>query len=866
MFKKNISRIVAEILALVLLLAFIPSAPLVVSAEDSSPSLSGAPNRSFDVYRFGGYRLGGGADEPYINAASGALAAASFAPAAAEEDFPVYRQYAIYLFMSAASEEFTDAQPADLSGFADYGLINPEYKSAIEKAVGAGVVRGGDDGYLHVNDYITRAEGFVMLSRMIPDDEIRYVSDTVFSDTPDWAEYEIERLAGGGIINGYGDGTFGADDYLTYNQIVSLIDRLDKSMSFVRNDFYDYVNQEWLSENAIPTGYVMWSNNYQLTLNVNYRTQDIIAGLITDYYIGNEPADGTNEQKILDVYRSAANMTYRDEIGLEPLEEYLEMIDSIDSLRSFAETMGELEKNGFQTLIPLSVNSDFRDSNKYILSFESCYTGVTPSMIKSGEYENVIEAYKSYIATLFNISGESIEQSVSDAEKVTQLCVELGEATMEESKWDDMGSIFKVYLRRNLRNIFTNISMDTYLNTVGYTDADEMVIFDEGLARTINSVINRSNLDTLKLYLKAAVLDYSAFYLNTDMYNAYETYTNYMGGTSAKVDPAMYATSITQDILGLELGRIYIQKYFDDEVKDAVEKMAAEIIDTFEKRINELDWMSEETKAAAVEKLKAIKISVGYPDYIEGYTNGDFSVRSIEDGGSLMESIISYNAMATRNDVEIINNDEPVNKDAWSVLPQSVNAYYDFSKNCIVIPAGILQPPYFNINSSYENNLGGIGSIIAHEITHAFDNTGARFDKDGKLSDWWTDEDYEAFDEICGRFVEQYNDIEVLPGCYVDGELTLSENIADIGGAACIIDIAVSDGLDLGKVFESYAVSKRSVYTEEYEKILLSTSVHAPDKVRVNNVLSNFSEFIDYYNVMPGDGMYRAEEDRITIW
>lgn len=227
---------------------------------------------------------------------------------------------------------------------------------------------------------------------------------------------------------------------------------------------------------------------------------------------------------------------------------------------------------------------------------------------------------------------------------------------------------------------------------------------------------------------------------------------------------------------------------------------------------------------------------------------------------------MNYNLLKSQQNQYLIQNKVPVNKDEWLMLPQTVNAYYDTTTNSIVLPAGILQPPFYNPNASYEANLGGVGRIIAHEITHAFDNVGSQFDQDGNLEDWWSAEDFQAFNEACQAFVDAYNQIEVQPGFYVDGARTLSENIADMGAMACILDLAGADNPNLGDLFESYAISWRSKSTDAYAQMKLATDDHAPDKVRTNFVLSNFKAFLDYYGIEEGDPMYRAPEDRLSLW
>ncbi len=798
--------------------------------------------------------------------------------ASAEPEFTdeyVTRAQAIYILVSGLGDDLKAVMQADLSVFADYDELEPMFYRSMGLAVSLGAINGSDDGMLHPNDYITRVEAFAVVSRVLSQSDLPTDlgdGSDFFTDVPDWAVNDISRLKNAGLVYGYGDGTLGSYDFMTYDQIKLIYDRLIAfqaslpTSSLYKADYYTYVNEQWLEETQLPAGYAKWSNAEQLSQNNAYRIQSIIGEIITDYYVGNEPAKGSNEQKILDIYLAAANEKYRESVGIEPIVSFLEEIDDINSISEFIYVLADLEKCGFHSLLPITVNTDFKDSTKYRVTFESCYTGIESGVIKSGDYEDIERAYRSYIQTLFIISGQSPTEASKNADDVTELCISLANAAMDESRWDDPAEIYNVYSGSKLKNLFSNINFDEYIQELGYSGVDEIIVYDEKLADYINTLITRDNINVLKQYLKAAVLDCSALYLNEEMFDAYQNYINDISGVSTKVSPSAYAVTITQSIMGLELGEAYVERYFSADSKKEVEDLAELIIKTFEKRIDNLDWMCDETKAVAKEKLESISIRIGYPEYLIGYTNKDFNIRSIESGGSLMEYLIDYNTMINEQNVNLINENVPVNKDNWSLTPQSVNAYYDRASNCIVIPAGILQSPYYSPNSSFETNLGGIGSVIAHEITHAFDNVGSQFDKNGNLNDWWTAEDYTAFNEICHAFISEYDKIEVMPGYYVDGKLTLSENIADIGSMACILDIAGKDNPNLDELFRTYARIYRTVCTDEYAKMLLATDEHSPNKVRVNMVLSNFEEFLNLYNLQPGCGMYRTEEERLSLW
>lgn len=789
-----------------------------------------------------------------------------------DEDEYVTRAQAVYMLILFLADEVKAVTSADLSSFSDYYLVEPYYEYSLGAAVSLGIINGSDDNCLCPNDYITRIEAFVMMSRVLSQDELGGDEGDLFYDVPDWAESDIRRLKGAGLIYGYGDGTLGSYDFMTITQLRVLYLRLIEYQNSLpggglyKDDFYSYVNEQWLAETSLPEGYARWSNIEQISQSNAYRIQKIIGEIITDYYVGKDIEDGSNKQKILDVYKAAANVKYRDQIGLKPIEPYLDKIDKVRDINEFVSVMAELETLGIHTLLPITVNNDFKNSSKYTLTFEGSYTGLSVEVIKNDEHKKTINLYNDYIRSLFAISGQSNREAEENADAVTALCTKLGRASIEREEWDNLADIYNVYENDKACELFSSIDFEKYLSSLGYTNPERIVVFDEHLAEVINRVLSDTSLKTLKNYLKAALLDYSSLYLNSDTFKAYQTYIDGMSGTKSDLTPDAYAVTITQSILPMEIGEEYIARYFSSDSKKEIELLADEIVKTFEKRLMNLTWLGDETKKYAIEKLESISVRIGYPDYLTDYKNNDFNVKSIDDGGSLMEYILSYNKLSSENDAYIINRDIPVNKENWTMSPQTVNAYYDRASNCIVIPAGILQAPYYSPNASHEANLGGIGSVIAHEITHAFDNVGSQFDKNGNLNDWWTAEDFAAFNEICEKFVLEYDKIEIFDGYYVNGKMTLSENIADIGAMACILDIAGKDNPNLSELFTSYARTYRSVLTDEYSKMLLLTDEHSPNIVRVNMVLSNFEEFLSLYNIKNGDKMYKAPNDRLAIW
>jgi len=315
--------------------------------------------------------------------------------------------------------------------------------------------------------------------------------------------------------------------------------------------------------------------------------------------------------------------------------------------------------------------------------------------------------------------------------------------------------------------------------------------------------------------------------------------------------------------MGMAVGKIYAERYVPEKTKKDVENITKEIIETYKKRINNLDWMSESTKKNATDKLDKLDVKIGYPENWDDYSK--LNIKSYEEGSSLFENIMTLRISAYDEMFSKIN--QPVDKKKDSFTPQTVNAYYSANENSIVIPGGIIQGHFYDPNATKEVNLGGIGAIIGHEISHAFDNTGSQYDSNGNLNNWWSEKDYEQFTEKAQKIADFYSQVEALPGEKINGNLTVGENIADIGGVSCILDILnTMDKPDYKAFFESYATTWRQITTKEYAEYSLRLDVHSPNKFRVNTVLPQFQKFYDTYGITEKDGMYVKPEDRLSIW
>ncbi len=774
----------------------------------------------------------------------------------------VSREEAVTSFVRSIGMDITRADTRILARFYDYEKISSAYTREIATAVTSGVITGYEDGSFRPQENITRVEALMILNRILTNRTLPETYELFFFDTPLWAQDEISRLTKAGIVKGYGNGYMGAGDFLTREQTTQLANRAARILG-PTGDFYEYANEDWLLSTTIPSGYAAWSDTYQINQSIMKEIGNII------YTINRKRnrdgvvfPQGSCEQKIADVFSAGGNTVYRDNLGIAPAQAYLAKIDYVKDLKSLLQVMAELEKHGFHGLLPLSVRINALDSSRYILTFSECYTGMNVDLVQKNTPE-VTSAYQTYLSDLFSLFG--FENAKSRAEQVTNLCIQLANKAMPLEKQNHIEKNYLILDTNSMKSVFSNLNFSLFAKELGFQNTNALAVYDLPLVREINEVFQKENLELIKDYLRASVMDGSSLYLNSDAFAIWQKYQNTLNGTQAQASPADYAIQFVEELLPWDLAKLYIEKYASKDVKAKVEAMTKEILQAYQNRVRINTWMSPESKACALKKLENLQIRVGYPEDITSYPDTGYQIRSTSEGGNLLEYRAAYCKRHFETGAKLLTKQNP-DKTIWTMVPQTVNAMYEPASNSITIPAGILRSPFYNPNVSRERNLGGIGSVIAHEISHALDDVGSHFDENGNLNPWWQPEDELAFSRICKDVESAYSKIEVLPGYQINGKLTLNENIADLAGMSCLLDVLGSGNPRLEDFFLGYATIWRTKTTDSFTRLMLQTDTHSPDKTRVNRVLSNFDVFQDFYDIRIGDGMYLPKEKQIQIW
>lgn len=726
------------------------------------------------------------------------------------------------------------------------------------------IIKGYEDGLLHEDWAVTRAEALVMLKRAfgsLPAPKGQNAKLAIpaeaFGDIPTWASEELEDVFNAGIVAGTAKGIFSPDENVTAEQMKLFISRVFALFGTnEKDDFYSAVAKDYLDHFEMKPGRRIGGVIYDMRDDVVVQTDEIINQLLTGSH-----EDGTPEQKIADYYETIMDIEGRNQAGYAPIKPFLEAIDNAKDINDLIKVQSEIAKQTYcYQFMYFGLTPDYNDSTKYILFFNTAQPEMDKAFYADTEEEKK-QVYLNYIEKRLSLIDA---QNAASAQEVYEFDKKLSEKQLSPEEYYDVEKVNNIYSFDQIKQMFPEVNMDEVLACSGLKKEDRILIMDPAIAQEYAKLFTNDNLKVLKTRAKLEIINDMGSLLSTDFIDADNQFNkDYMGIEGAYTDKEL-AVQAVQGNMNTYLGELYAEKYFSAEQKEAVTKMAKDIIEIYKERIAKLDWMSDTTKQKALKKLDTMVIKVGYPD--DWSTPVDNAkIQSRENGGSYFSNQMSINK--TQKEDSISRQGKPVDKTEWIANVYEVNAFYNPSSNDITFPAAFLQKPIYDPQKSYEYNLGSVGITIAHEITHAFDNNGAKYDENGNSADWWTPEDYAAFQKLCEKMVALYDGYEFAPGIVMDGTLTLSENVADQGAISCILEIA--SGLENPNYKELfYSLANKWILTasREYAQYLSQNDVHSMGKARVNPLVANCQEFYEAFGVDKNDGMYIAPTDRVKIW
>lgn len=731
-------------------------------------------------------------------------------------------------------------EPADLGEIADYLVIaSDDYNRCSKNELLADL---GQE-----KDQATRLQALVMVSRAfgeLPElkgNDLRLAPKAVdLSTVPEWAREELQKLADGGILTPSDLGGEESQDKTeaSLSDVETYCKRIYSLFGTnLKDDFYQNINKKELDNAEIPEGEATAGGSKTVEAETNEKVRQLIKNVVDSRQ---NYAPGSNEQKIRDFYNSIiANRTE----GVAPLQPWFEKIEQAANLPELREAQAELIRNmGLSSngLLPFSLSNDLTDSSKTVLNLTSGFMAMTLEDYKNEESE-AYQEYKRTVTENLVKCGETQERASELAAAIIAQEAEELENGMTSEEAADLSNYNNTFTMSELSDLFPELGVTEFFTSVGFEDTMTIQCYDLKALKVTAQHMNQSELERLKAQMKLSLLSNNEAFL-----------TGEASEEEALEEVATYLTD--------EVGQLYISEYFSPGAKADVEKMTGQLIETYKKRISALDWMSEESKKEAINKLDTLTVFIGYPDE---WPQSKLEISAPEAGGSYFENMSAIGRENMRQDLE----KQKGKQNSFGLTVYMVNAAANRQANSLVFPAGILQAPFYDPESSFEENLGGIGVIIAHEISHSFDDQGAQYDSTGAVRDWWKADDYNHFKELCKGVSEFYHGEEPASGITTDGQATLSENIVDIGGMACALELlGTMENPDYDKFFRSYAKSWLLLSDRSYVEAMADRDEHAPKKMRVNKVLQNFEEFYHTYKIGEGDGMYVAPENRIRIW
>lgn len=634
------------------------------------------------------------------------------------------------------------------------------------------------------------------------------------------------------------------------------------------NDFYQYACGGWMKLNPIPAEYSRYGSFDKLAEDNQKRLQAIFDEVVSKR---KELGYGSDAQKIADFYMVAMDSVRLNNEGFSPIVEDLKKVDNINNASNIAAFMGEM--SNVDIFFGMYVDADIKNAKKNLLQTYQSGIGMGQRdyyLDTTETITNIRNEYVKHIQKMFEMVGIDTEEAAKNAEVVMNIETRLAKSHFTQVELRDPEGNYNKYTYEELLKEYPDFDWNTLFSTMN-VKVKEISISQPNAVKEAIAIINDTPIDQIKTYIKWHLINSASSYLS-DEFSAqnFAFFGKIMSGSEEQSPRWKRAVNVVNGSLGMAVGKIYCDKYFHEDAKIRMEKLVANLLKAYSERINNLDWMSEETKAKAQEKIGTFYVKVGYPNKWIDYS--PLEIRKEDSYWSIVKKASKFEVNFMMDKLN-----RPVDKDEWYMTPQTVNAYYNPTTNEICFPAGILQYPFFDMEADDAFNYGAIGVVIAHEVTHGFDDQGSQFDKDGNLINWWTDADKENFKQRTKVMEEYFNGIEVAPGLFANGAFTLGENIADHGGLQVSFHafknatkenpLEVKDGFTPEqRFFISYAnVWAGNIRDEE---VVRRTKVdpHSLGKWRVNGALPHISAWYEAFNITPDNALYLAPEKRVSIW
>ena len=639
---------------------------------------------------------------------------------------------------------------------------------------------------------------------------------------------------------------------------------LDGSVS-PKVDFYQYSTGGWQKNNPLRPEFSRYGSFDEIAETTQKQLNDLFASMAEM-----KAEKGTVDQKISDLYKMALDSTVRNALGAEPIQPYIAEIQAVETRDQMAELLGRMNLYGEGGFYGAGVEADLANSDMQVLYISQGGLGMGDrDYYLKEENKALYEGYRAFLVKVLGLAG------IDNAEELARKDLAVEDA-MAKIFWSreqnrDMQAVYNPMSTREICKRWPGIRFDKVCQAAGIPDQDLVVVAQPTYFDGLSAIMEKRDLEDLKAYLLCQFVSGQCGSLSDDFYTAsWEFFSHQMAGAQEQRPRWKRAMQVPNSLLGEAVGKMYVERYFPASSKEMMVGLVENLRTALGQHIDDLDWMSDETKARAHEKLASFTVKIGYPDKWK-----DYSTLDIDPEVSYYENLRSASAWYVADNLSKLG--KPTDKTEWGMTPQTVNAYYNPTTNEICFPAGILQKPFFDPKADAPVNYGGIGVVIGHEMSHGFDDQGSMFDASGNMVNWWTPEDKAKFDAKGDALAAQFDAVEILPGVHANGRYTLGENIGDHGGLS-IAFTAMQNALkdnpqDLidgftpeQRFYLSYGNIWAQNITDEEKARLTNMDPHSLAENRVNVSVRNFQSFFDAFDIHEGDPMFRPEEERVHIW
>nr|WP_179730259.1 M13-type metalloendopeptidase [Nocardioides kongjuensis] len=634
-----------------------------------------------------------------------------------------------------------------------------------------------------------------------------------------------------------------------------------------QDDLFGHVNGTWLTESEIPSDRSSWGPFVQLA----DQAEEDVRAIITELAETAGASGDEDARKIADLFNSFMDTERVEAAGIAPAQPLVDAVAGLRDVRDVAAFLGEFERIGGYGLFGSYIDTDSRKSDRYLFHVVQGGLGLPDeSYYRDDKFADIRTAYVAYLARLLTLGGHAEPEAA--AQRILALDTELAKGHWERAETRDVQKTYNLMTAEELKALCPAFDWDAYITNLGghldgaHATIAEVVVKQPSYLEHLSGVLESEPIEAWRDWFLSRVLRSAAPYLSDAFVETnFDFYGRTLSGTPELRARWKRAVSFVEGAMGEAVGKEYVARHFPPASKAMMDELVANLLAAYRQSISKLDWMGEETKERAYEKLATFRPKIGYPERFRDYS----ALVVVPDD-------LVANAQAAagfETDRQLAKIGSPVDRDEWFMLPQTVNAYYNPGTNEICFPAGILQKPFFSPDAELAENYGGIGAVIGHEVGHGFDDQGAQYDGDGNLNDWWTADDKAAFEVKSKALIAQYDAFSPrnLPGEHVNGALTVGENIGDLGGltiAHTAFQIAQGGSASLEdrtKLFLNWAYVWRTKRRLEQEQQYLTIDPHSPPEFRAN-IVRNLDEFHEVFGTAPGDGLWLDPEDRVRIW